>query len=105
MNDQNKQHQMPLSEEGQDLEEARLDEVTGGMQPQAPTPSPPWNHPFDSGTAPTTPAVNKVLHLYLPQIDKVGEALDHINTTALKENRAPTGKVMGPWISWDVAKK
>lgn len=90
MNDQNKQQQMLLSE-------GALLKVTGGVLP--------WNHPFDSGTAPTTPAVNNALHLYLPQIDKVGEALDHINTTALKENRAPTGKVLGPWISWDVAKK
>jgi hypothetical protein len=77
MNDQNKQQQIPLSEEVQDLEE-----VTGGMQPAPPK----GIYPFDSGTAPTTPAAEKVLIFHQgarTTPEKLGATLDTLNKMAL----------------------
>jgi hypothetical protein len=92
MNDQSKQPHMSWSEERQDLEEADLDKVTGGMDPKT-----PWNYPFDSGTASTTPSSAKTVssvsgrntwsHTSPALRNIVSEALDGVNTEAVKGNR------------------
>ncbi len=74
------------------LDETLLDEVTGGAKP--------WNFPFDSGSAPTTPAAEKVIHAMPGTAAKhIGTALDTINQMALQGKRyvarvSPAGQVI-----------